>query len=284
VFQQPARSSMISDAVPREYLTNAIGLNSLVFNVTRGLGPALAGALIVVAGTGGTFGVQALVLAAACAATWPLAPMTHGAHAARRASFAQSIVDGWKLSWENRTVRAGLSCVMLVSLFVIPFTTLLPVFARDLLAVGASGQGLMLTAMGAGAFFSAALVANAGHDMPRGLVMLVSGVLYGLSVMVFAASPWFALSLAAMGAAGLFHVYSNALVQTVVQSYTPPEFRGRTMALFNMHQVAITLGALLVGTLASLAGPRWALALMGAAGALSMMALHFAMPQARHIR
>ena len=285
VFQQPARSSMISDAVPREYLTNAIGLNSLVFNVTRGIGPAVAGALIVVTGTGGAFGMQAILLVIACAATWPLTPVMHASHVAGRgASFAHSILEGWKLSWQNETVRAGILCVMLVSLFVIPFTTLLPVFARDLLAVGATGQGLMLTAMGAGAFFSAALVANAGHNMPRGAVMLVSGVLYGVSVIVFAASPWFWLALAAMFAAGLFHVYSNALVQTVVQSYTPPEFRGRTMALFSMNQFAITLGSMVVGTLTSIAGPRWAVALMGAGGAISIVALHIAMPKARHIR
>ncbi len=285
VFQQPARSSMISDAVPREYLTNAIGLNSLVFNVTRGIGPALAGALIVVTGTGGTFGVQAILLLIACATTWPLNPVVHASHAARHsASFAHSILEGWKLSWQNQTVRAGILCVMLVSFFIIPFTTLLPVFARDLFAVGATGQGLMLTAMGAGAFFSAALVANAGHNMPRGAVMLVSGVLYGVSVMIFAAAPWYGLALAAMFAAGLFHVYSNALVQTVVQSYTPPEFRGRTMALFSMNQVALTVGAMVVGTLASIAGPRGAVALMGAGGAISIVALHIAMPKARHIR
>jgi MFS family permease len=285
VFQQPARASMISDAVPGHYLTNAIGLNSLMFNVSRGLGPALAGALIVVTGTGGAFGVQALFLLLASAFTWPLLPVAHAARGTgRRQSFARSILEGWKVSWKNETVRAGLLCVMLAAFFIVPFTTLLPVFARDLLGVGATGQGFLLTAMGAGAFFSAALVANAGHKLPRGAIMLVSGVMYGLAVVLFSASPWFALSLAAMAIAGLFHVHTNVLVQTVVQTYSPAEFRGRTMALFSMNQAMITVGAMLFGALASLAGPRWAVAIMGAAGSLSMVALHFAMPRARHIR
>ncbi len=285
VFQQPARASMISDAVPREYLTNAIGLSSLMFNVARGLGPALAGALIVVTGTGGAFGVQALFLFLASAFTWPLLPVAHAARATgRRESFARSILEGWTVGWKNETVRTGLLCVLLASFFIMPFTTLLPVFARDLLGVGATGQGLLLTAMGAGAFLSAALVANAGHKLPRGVIMLVSGVMYGLAVVLFSVSPWFALSLAAMAAAGLFHVHTNTLVQTVVQTYSPPEFRGRTMALFSMNQAMITVGAMLFGALASLAGPRWSVAIMGAAGSLSMVALHFAMPRARYIR
>ena len=62
VFQQPARGAMISDTVPREYLTNALGMNSLVFNVARTIGPALAGGVIVLSGTGGAFAVQALFL------------------------------------------------------------------------------------------------------------------------------------------------------------------------------------------------------------------------------
>src|SRR3972149_5005050 len=92
VFQQPVRASMISDAVPREYLTNAIGLSSLMFNVSRGLGPALAGALIVVTGTGGAFGVQALFLFLASAVTWPLLPVAHAARAtSHRESVARSL-------------------------------------------------------------------------------------------------------------------------------------------------------------------------------------------------
>ena len=72
VFQQPARASLISDAVPRDYLTNAIGLNSLMFNTARGVGPALAGALIVIAGIGSAFAAQALFLLIATALTLPL--------------------------------------------------------------------------------------------------------------------------------------------------------------------------------------------------------------------
>src|SRR6185295_7521153 len=87
VFQQPARASMISEAVPHEYLTNAIGFNSLMFNVSRGLGPAIAGALIVVTGTGGAFAVQAVFLFMATFFTWPLRPLEHAPRKGPRESF-----------------------------------------------------------------------------------------------------------------------------------------------------------------------------------------------------
>jgi MFS family permease len=289
VFQQPARAAMISDAVPPGYLINAIGLNALVFNVSRSVGPALGGALIVLSGTGGAYCVQALFLFVATVLAVRLRPAERAAsgaagHGAHRESFAQSIVEGWKFSWASLEVRTGLLCVAVVCFFIVPFTTLLPVFARDLLEIGAQGQGLLLTAMGIGALCSAVLIASAGENLPRGWIMLGSGALYGIVVALFAASPWFGLSLLLMAAAGLAQPLSNALVQTVIQSYSPSEFRGRTLALFSMHHVSITAGSMLIGALSLLLGPRWAMASMGAAGSLVMMAILMAMPRARQIR
>src|SRR5262249_48836764 len=73
-----------------------------------------------------------------------------------------------KFSWQNKAVRTSLLVVMFASLFIVPFTTLLPVFARDILDVGAAGQGLLLTAMGVGALGSAIIIAFFGDRMPLG--------------------------------------------------------------------------------------------------------------------
>jgi MFS family permease len=287
VFQQPARAAMVSDTVPLEYLTNAIGLNSLLFNMARIVGPALAGALIAASGTGGAFSVQAACLFLATAWTVQLRSQRRhsaGAHKPHRESFGQSIIGGWKFTWRSEPVRAGIMCTMIVSLLISPFTTLLPVFARDLLGVGARGQGFLLTAMGVGAFISAGLIASAGHRLPRGMVMLVSSMLYGFVLVIFAASPWYALSLAVMVVAGLFHVHANALVNTVIQSHSPVEFRGRTMAMFGMSQLLSTAGSMLIGALSMSLGPRWAVAAMGVAGSLAIITLYVALPHARHIK
>ena len=124
-------------------------------------------------------------------------------------------------------------------------------FARDILQVGATGQGLLLTAMGVGAVCSAVLIASAGDRLPRGMLMLVSVTLYGFIIVMFAASHWFWLSMVLMVIVGLCHVHSHALVQTIIQSYSPSEFRGRTMAIFHMSQVVMTAGAMLFGALSS---------------------------------
>lgn len=288
-FHQPARAAMIADAVPPYHLTNAIALTSVVFNVARSTGPALAGFLIATLGTASCYTIQTVFYLVAVVWTLMLRPDPSAAtsgrgHAAHGASFVQSIVEGWTFSWRSEEVRAGLLIVTCASLFIVPFTTLLPVFARDLLGVGATGQGGLLTAMGLGALCSAVFLASFGDRLPRGLLMLGGVTVYGLSVVAFAASPSFRLSLGLMTIVGLAHVSSYALVQTVVQTYSPSAFRGRTMAIFNMSSVVMTLGSMLTGTLAALVGARWAAASMGAAGALVMVMIGVALPRARLIR
>jgi len=285
-FEQPSRVAMISDAVPRSHLTNAIGLNSVIFNVCRSTGPALAGLLIATFGTGGSYAAQAFFYLLATVWTVQLRPIAAAPHSshAKKITLGQSIVEGWKFSWRNENVRIALLITMFASFFIIPFTTLLPVFARDILGVGAGGQGLLLTGMGIGALCSAIMVASVGDRLPRGLLMLGGVTGYGLSVVAFSASPWFKLSMVLMMIVGLFHVSSHALVQTVIQGYSPREFRGRTMAIFQQSHVVLLTGSVVVGFLASVWGAQWAMASMAAVGAAISIAMYLMMPQARLIR
>jgi MFS family permease len=288
VFQQPARTAMVSDAVPPGSLTNAIGLNAVVFNVARSAGPALAGMLIAVFGTGGAYSVQAFFFLLATNRTLQLSPgrisIASGGHSAPRESFGRSIIEGWKFSWTNEEVRISLLIVTFASLFIVPFTTLLPVFARDILGVGATGQGLLLTAMGVGALCSAILIASIGDELPRGMLMLGGVTVYGFLIVMFGASRWFEFSLVLMVLVGLCHVFAHALVQTVIQSYSPSEFRGRTTAIFHMSQVIMTGGSMLIGALSSFVGASWAVASMGIAGALTTVGIYLALPRAWLIR
>ncbi len=287
-FHHPSRAAMIADSVPRQRLTNAIGLNSIAFNVSRSTAPALAGLLIAKYGTAGSYTVQAALYLLGSWVTMLLrlgqgSPAGFQGHA-KREPFGRSIIEGWRFSWRNEKVRAGLFVVMLASLFITPFTTLLPVFARDILRVGSTGQGLLLTGMGLGALCSAVLIASVGDQLPRGIIMLVGVMMYGLTIVAFAASPWFKLTIGLMVFIGLFHVTSHALVQTVIQSYSPPEFRGRVMAVFQQNHVMLTMGSMLLGFLASLWGAQWALALMGVVGTVAMVLIYVMLPSVRHIR
>jgi MFS family permease len=288
-FHNPARTAMISDAVPHQHLTNAIALTSVSFNVSRSVGPAMAGVLIALYGTQGAYVAQAGLCALAALVTLPLPDSLRfsagpGAHHARSRSFSRNILEGWRFSWSDQTVRASLLIVTSASLFILPFTTMLPVYARDILAVGASGQGVLLTAMGIGAFCSSVLVASIGDRWPRGILMLGGVTLYGLSVLAFAASSWFSLSVAWMVIVGVFHVSSYTLTQVVVQTYTPAELRGRTMGILQQVYVVQLFGGMVMGALATVAGAPFAVAAMAVAGALTMIAIALTVPVARRIR
>jgi MFS family permease len=114
--------------------------------------------------------------------------------------------------------------------------------------------------------------------------MLGGVAVYGVSLVAFAASPWFSLSMTVMVIIGFTNVCSNALVQTVIQTYSPSELRGRTMAIFQLGQVVMTVGSIIIGSLAAFCGARWAVALMGTAGALAILAIHMMLPRAWTIR
>ena len=209
VFLQPSRAAMISDTVPPKTLTNAIGLNAVIFNMARSTGPALAGLLISLFNTGAAFAVQALFFFLSTLWTMQMSSARYSASsAAHTESFAQSIVEGWKFSWRNEIVRAGILVVVIAALFIIPFSTLLPIFARDILVVGAQGQGLLLTSMGIGALASSLLIATLGDRMPRGLLMLGGLLIGALSALIGA--PWAAATMSAVGVLCMVLLYLAA--------------------------------------------------------------------------
>jgi predicted MFS family arabinose efflux permease len=281
-FLQPARAALISDAVPPNNLTNAIGLNAVVFNAARSTGPALAGVLIAKFGTGGAYSVQALFFFLATIWTTQLRSAQRAAGGSRGHSargILQRDIEGWKFNGGAKLCALRFSS-MFVSLFISPFTTLLPVFARVYKLARRAGAKLWRWAWA----HCAALFSLLRRRWPRGMLMLVSVMLYGFFTVMFAASPWFSLSMVLMVIVGLCHVHSHALVQTVIQSYSPSEFRGRTMAIFHMSQVVLTIGAMLFGALSSIVGAQWAVASMGAVGALIMIGISLALPGARLIR
>ena len=288
-FHQPARAAMVADAVPPCHLTNAIGLTSVGFNVARSTGPALAGFLIATLGTASCYTCPDGALSGGDRLDPAAASGSERCHQQSRSRRTRRLLRpehhrgvDVQLAHRGGTRRASHHDVCLVMHHPL-HDPLAGVCARPPWGRGHRPGGL-LTAMGLGALCSAVLIASLGDRLPRGLLMLGGVTVYGLSVAAFAASPSFRLSLGLMTLVGLAHVSSYALVQTVVQTYSPSAFRGRTMAIFHMSSVVMTLGSMLVGALAALVGARWAVASMGAAGALLMVTISVALPRARLIR
>jgi MFS family permease len=305
VFEQPVRQAMVANVVDRRRLTNAIGLDSMVFNVSRSTGPALAGALIALAGTGASYAAQAAFYLLATLLTMQLRPLRSAkvSQAARAASPEASdggagraaprtgmhslmggTLEGWRYVLTHETVRTAILVMLLTSLLAAPFTILLPVFARDILAAGPSGQGMLLSAMGIGALGSAITIATLGERLSRGMLMLGGAAAYGLSVVAFAASDWLALSMALMVVAGASNVACNALVRTVVQGYSPHEMGGRVLGILQQSMALYTIGGMIAGALASVWGAPWAVGVMAALCTLGAVTMFVTIPSARSIR
>ena len=286
VFQQPARQAMLPESVDPGHLTNAIGLNSLVFNMSRSVGPAIAGALIALVGPGGSYLAQGGLFALSTLWTVQLHLPNRppASSASRPLSIAASTWEGWRYVVIQPTIRTAMIVSVVAAFFGMSTTTLLPVFARDILEAGPTGQGLLLTAMGIGAVVSAFLIASVGDDLPKGMLMIGGVTVYGLSVLGFSASQWVAVSLALMVITGMCNVASNALVQTVLQAESAPTMRGRVMGVYQQHQLFIVAGGLLAGTLASVFGAQLTVAGFGVACAVGAVAVYLAIPRVRAIR
>jgi MFS family permease len=288
VFQGPARQALVPESVDRTRLTNAIGLNSIAFNLCRSTGPALAGGLIAVAGAGGSYAVQAVVYAVTTLWTLQLSLPNHAPRSEeteqRRFSFIASTADGWRYIAGHPTIRSTMLVAMMAQFLGMSFTSLLPVFARDVLNVGPAGQGLLLTGQGLGALCSAFLIASAGDSVPKGKLMIAGVTLYGLLEVAFSSSRWFVLSVALMALLGICHIAANALVQTIVQGHTAMPMRGRVLAALQQNQVFMSAGALLAGASAATWGAPLTVAVMGATCAAGALVVSFRIPHVRTIR
>jgi MFS family permease len=289
VFQLPARQAMVPESVDRAHLTNAIGLNAIAFNVSRMLGPTAAGAMIYFIGPGGSYLTQGLIFFAS--SFWVLQlrlpnkpPMARRTGGRFEESFFQSTVDGWRYVTRHVTIRTAFIISFVISFFGFSATTLLPVFAKDILQAGSTGQGLLLGAMGVGAVISAVFVATAGDTIPKGMIIVGGVTIYGLGVLGFAVSTWLLLSMVLMVVLGICNVASNTVIQTVLQGDSEPEMRGRVMGAYQQHQVLIAIGGLVAGIIAEVSGAQFTVGLYGAACAVGALAVFIFFPHIRSIR
>ena len=249
-FDIPTRQSFVVEMVGKDDLMNAIALNSSLFNGARVFGPALAGILIGVVGMTGCFflnGVSYLAVVAAYLAMRLPATRPH----ARHKPMWHETVEAFRYVRSHRVLRAVISLVTVVSLFGWPYSVLLPVFARDVLHVSASGYGYLMAANGVGALVGALALASLG-DSPHKRKLFYGG-LFGFCVMlgVFALSRVYWLSAAALAGSGFFMIIFFATANTAVQTRVPDELRGRVMGIYSLAFIGLTpFGSLIAGSLA----------------------------------
>ena len=248
----PARQALLSSTVERAQLGPAIALMSTGQNSGRIIGPALAGLLIAVLGVATSFAVQAMgfVLALLCALALGPQPT---APASRRGSALSSLTAGLRYVWGDPTVLALTSLQAIPAFLIMPYTQLLPIFARDILHTGPDGLGTLMMANGIGSVLGSVIIVLLPFRR-QGLFLFTSLASLGLLLAAFAASTWLPLSIGIMGLIGLAQAIYLASNNTLVQVATPDELRGRVMSVYMMSWGLMPLGSLPQGVLADWLG------------------------------
>jgi MFS family permease len=281
-FMMPVRQSLVPNLVPREDIANAIALNSAGVNITRIVGPSLAGIMIAVISIGGNFYIQSLAYVGVSLMVLMIhvPPLTR---ARQDVSALKNLSEGAQYVWGRPSLRAQLSLGLIPPILCLPYTSMMPVFAQDVLHVGPEKFGLMMAVPGIGALLGTLTIATLGNVQRKGVILFLSLSGVGLSLIAFSLSRSFPLSLFLLMFVGACQMTYFTTNQTLIQLMTPDEFRGRVMGIFMLNQGLMPLGSLFAGALAEFAGAPFAIALMGASAlVISATALLF-MPSVRRL-
>jgi MFS family permease len=257
----PIRSALLPALVSREALASAVASQTAVMSLSRILGPALGGVLLLLVPTETVFWING---ASFLAVIWTLmvvktgsAPPPAGKRSRGGVREALAYIRG------DGAVRSLLLLAVVPMVFGFPYTSMMPLFARELLQCGPMGLGVLLAAAAAGALAGAAVLSVPGCAARAGRTMVLSTVLFGLGLLAFTASPTIPVAIGAVFVTGLFGQAYRTTSRITLQSKVPDELRGRILSIALMDRGFIPVGAVLLGAVADLAGPASAGALMG---------------------
>jgi MFS family permease len=274
VFDSPARQSFAIEMVGPDDLANAVGLNSVLVNASRIVGPAVAGVLLVfahsIAGMSWIFLVNAATFAAVLAALALMRPSE--LHRPKRVAAGRGQVrEGLRYAWGKWELRVPLLMMAVIGTLAFNFSVLLPLLSGDVFhrgtgSTGAGGYGLLLAVMGVGALAGSLVVAS--RRRPRYRLLMLVTFAFGAFSLGIALAPTFAVALVLVVPMGAASVAFIALDNTLIQLHSDGQMRGRVMALFAIVFLGSTpIGAPVAGAVAEHFGARVALG-MGAVATL----------------
>jgi MFS family permease len=271
VFDNPARQSFVTEMVGKDQISNAVGLNSAVFTLARVIGPAVAGVLIALVGTGWCFlynGVSYFPVVLALLLMRP-SELHRGLPAVRARG---QIRAGIRYAWDRPELRLPLLLMLVVGTLAFNFSVLMPLMARFVFNSGASTFGLLMSFMGVGAFVGALVSANRARPSHR--LLAFAGVAFGGLLIGAALAPTLPVELLVLLPMGAAMITFQATANSLLQLNSDPAFRGRVMALYVMVFLGTTpIGGPIVGWIAQQFGARVGLGIGGLAALAGSAAL-----------
>jgi MFS family permease len=294
-FDIPGRQAFLVDMVGKEDLMNAIALNSSMFNGARVVGPAVAGILVARLGEGWCFfanGVSYIAVIVGLLMMNVHAPARASAHT----SPFEHVMEGFRFVSKTAPIRALLVLLGLVSVTGMAYVVLMPIFADRILHkggqelasligshdLGAVRLGILMGAAGVGALLGALTLAMRSGVKGLGTWVSVCCAGFGVSLILFAFSTSFWLSVLLLLPVGYFIMLQMASSNTLIQAMVPDALRGRTMAVYSMMFMGLApVGALLGGALSDHLGAPWTVAIGGLASVLGAWWFSVQLPKVR---
>lgn len=256
-FDVPARQSLVYEMVDdKEHLPNALALNSTMVNLARLVGPAIAGFVLHQFSYGWCFVLNSLSFVAVIISLLRMKLAPYERKPRKVNAFGQ-FREGWQYLQRTPAISRPLLMLAGMSLCVIPFATLLPIYAKVIFHGNAATFGLIDSFIGLGAISGALYLTgqNASNDRERRRVLRSRTLIFGIGLILFAYTPWFPLAMVFAVVAGFGMMGQTTMINTIIQTTAAPEMRGRMISYFAMSFFGtMPLGSLLIGGIAQFAG------------------------------
>ena len=266
-FDTPTRQALFPHLIEREDMLNAVALNSMVWQGTRVIGPAIGGVII-----GTRLGVSpgffapflGFLMMAVMVSTLRLPPITRAG-----GSLFSDMAQGINFVRTNSIFAFLIGMTFFNSIFGMSYIFILPVFARDIFEVGSAGLGILHAVSGVGALLGTLITASLGDFRHKGLLLLGGAVLFGTFLILFAAAGsifvFFPLSLVFIFCAGVSASMYMITIMSTLQLMVPNELRGRVMGIYGMTWSLLPVGAMQSGAIAEYTSAPLAVAVGGGA-------------------
>jgi MFS family permease len=262
-IDNPTRQTFVMEMVGKDDLSNAITLNSMLMNLARTVGPAIAGALIATTGLASCFLVNALSYGAVLIALWMM--RTDELHSTPLVARAKGqMMEGFRYVRSNPKLRNTLLMLAIIGTLSYEFIVSLPLLAEFTFHGDAASYAALTSALGIGSVIGGIGAANRKKTSPK--LLLWGALLFGGSILIAAAMPTLALATFAIALVGVCSINFQTMGNVLIQLESTPEMRGRVMAFWTMAFMGSTpIGGPIIGAIGEHIGPRWGLATGGAA-------------------
>lgn len=271
-FDITCRQSLMVEMVDnKEDLPNAIALNSTMTNIARIAGPAVAGIILSTLGEDFCFISNFLSYIAVLTCLFMM-KLNLAAVVKPQTDIWTELKEGFKYVSGNKDISSMVIMLGLSSLFVIPFNTLMPVFAKDLFNGNAKTFSWFESTAGLGSVISAVYLANLKHNKGLIKIIIVASLLFGTSVLFLAYARALPIALFFMTITGVGMMAQTSAINTFIQTNAAPNMRSRAISYYVMaYQGIIPIGSLMIGLLASSLGPRMAMSIEGIVGIVAAL-------------